>query len=169
MKDNNVHSAWIGLGSNLGDRKKNLERARLFMDGLSVDMPLVSGVYASEPWGFSSSHQFYNQCLVMETMLSPDALLQSLKEIEKGMGRAAHSSEGYADRVIDLDILFIDDLVIEGAKLRIPHPGITERKFVLLPLMEITPEKVHPLYDRTVGELLQVCRDEGEVYRLPPD
>jgi len=168
MTANIVHTAWIGLGSNLGDRKDNLERARRSLEKSGNLIKATSSVYRSPPWGFESSNHFFNQCIVIETRLMPAKLLALLKQTEKVYGRDLDGN-GYTDRVIDLDILFIDDLIISEDQLEVPHPRIAQRLFVLKPLHEISPAKMHPVLKRTVSELLATCSDRSNVERLPAE
>lgn len=154
MEENFVHSAWIGLGTNLGDRREQLATARQHISDRGGVIRAVSGIYASAPWGYESRNMFYNQCLVLETNLSAEAMLRMLQEIESEMGRV-QSTGGYADRIIDLDLLFFDNLVLHTDELVLPHPKIQERMFVLRPLAEIAPEKIHPVLGLTVSELIE--------------
>ena len=167
MKELLVHQAWISLGSNLGDRAVQLGRARSYMASSCGTILCVSGIYESGAWGFDSTHMFYNQCLQMETTLSPSLLLRQLLEIEEKMGRQRKGTE-YSDRPIDLDILFYDDLIIQTDDLQVPHPRMAGRKFVLQPLHEIAPDKRDPVTGLTVGELLAKCEDPSEVEKIMP-
>ena len=167
MKNSLVHHTWIGLGSNLGDRVKQLSRARAHMAAACGNIECISGIYESIAWGFESKHMFYNQCLKMETGLSPEPLLQELLKIEEAMGRRRNDAE-YSDRPIDLDILFYDDLIIQTDDLQVPHPRMAGRKFVLQPLHEIAPDKRDPVTGLTVGELLAKCEDPSEVEKIMP-
>lgn len=167
MKNSLVHQAWISLGSNLGDRAVQLDRARSHMATSCGTILCASGIYESSAWGFDSENMFYNQCLQVETTLSPALLLRQLLEIEEKMGRQRKGSE-YTDRTVDLDILFYDDLIIHTEALQVPHPRMADRKFVLQPLYEIAPEKKDPLTGLTVGELLEKCEDPSEVEKILP-
>lgn len=147
-----MSTVYIGIGSNLGDREGNCLRAvkLLSEDGLIVRKQ--SSLYETEPWGLKDQPGFINMAIEAETGLEPLKLLELLKNIEKQMGR--NESVRWGPRVIDLDILFYNDLVIDTPEFRIPHPLMHERDFVLRPLAEIAPEKEHPVLKKTVRELL---------------
>jgi len=133
------HQVYLGLGSNLGDCRKNLERA-IRMIGDKVGRVLrQSSFIETEPWGFESEHKFMNAVILCETMKTPREVLLLTQQIERDMGRKKKSvSGGYADRPIDIDILLYDDLTIDEPDLRIPHPLMHERDFVMIPLNEIS-------------------------------
>jgi 2-amino-4-hydroxy-6-hydroxymethyldihydropteridine diphosphokinase len=153
---------YIALGSNLGDRAANLAKAR---EMLTDDIQVLkrSSIYQTAPWGYSEQDDFYNQVLECETSLRPLILLNRLKKIEKKMGRKETFRNG--PRVIDLDILFYDDLILKTRRLVIPHPGLHERTFVLVPMAEINPGFVHPELGKTIVELLAKV-DQAGVVRL---
>ena len=153
---------YIALGSNLGDRAANLAKAR---EMLADDIQVLkrSSIYRTAPWGYSEQDDFYNQVLEAETDLSPMRLLGRLKRIEKRMGRKKTFRNG--PRVIDLDILFYDDLVLDTRRLVIPHPRLHERAFVLVPMAEINPGFIHPVLGKTIFELLSKV-DQAGVVRL---
>ena len=133
------HQVYLGLGSNLGDCRKNLERA-IRMIGDKVGRVLrQSSFIETEPWGFESKHKFMNAVILCETMKTPREVLLLTQQIERDMGRKKKSvSGGYADRPIDIDILLYDDLTIDEPDLKIPHPLMHERDFVMIPLNEIS-------------------------------
>lgn len=142
----------IGIGSNLGDRRSNCLEAirRLEENGISVTKR--SSLHETEPWGVRDQPKFINMVVEAETALEPEELLAALKRIEQDMGRLPSSRWG--PRVMDLDILFYDDLIINDADLKIPHELLHERSFVLGPLSEIAPEKIHPVLRKKIKDLL---------------
>lgn len=157
---------YIGIGSNLSDRHQNLLRA-LELLSEKVTLGKVSSIYETEPVGYDKQPLFLNLVCKVETELSPQLLLKQLKEIERGMGRKA--SFRNAPRVIDLDILFYDHIVMERNELTIPHPGLTERQFVLVPLEEIAPGLVHPVKKKTVKQLRSELSNKSSVIKYDRD
>ena len=126
------------MGSNLGNCKKNLERAIRLIDERVGQVTRQSSFIETEPWGFESEHKFMNAVVLCETMKTPREVLLLTQQIERDMGRRKKSvSGGYADRPIDIDILLYDDLTIDEPDLKIPHPLMQERDFVMIPLQEI--------------------------------
>jgi len=160
MEDFPLHIVYLALGTNLGNRAANLKAAR---DALSPQMSIKakSHVYETPPWGYADQPAFLNQVLKVETYLEPEALLKHLKRLEVALGRVQSFQNG--PRLIDFDILFYDDLVIDTPELVIPHPRLHERNFVLVPLNEIAPELVHPEFMKTVRELLSNVDQSGIV------
>ena len=134
----NRHIVYIGLGSNLGDGPKNLDKAVALLQKEAGDVLYTSAYIESEPWGFESEHRFTNAVTVISTTLEPLPLLDLTQQIERRMGRTRkrRRGEGYSDRVIDLDLLIYDDLQLETERLVLPHPHIADRDFVRLPLEE---------------------------------
>jgi 2-amino-4-hydroxy-6-hydroxymethyldihydropteridine diphosphokinase len=144
------HTVYIALGTNLGDRLKILQAAIAHFPPRVL--PLASSpVYQTAPWGFSDQPDYLNQVIKAETNLDPLDLLRYLKELEIQLGRTP--TFRYGPRIIDMDILFYDDLVLETPELVIPHPRMPERDFVLIPLLDLDPDLVHPGLGRTVSEL----------------
>jgi len=142
---------YIGIGSNLGKREENCERAIRFLINNGITIIKKSSLINTEPWGFEDQPAFVNMAVSAETDLTPDKLLTLIKEIEVNMGRTA--TVRWGPRIIDLDILFYDDLVSASPDLSIPHPQIEERDFVLKPLEEIAPDLVHPVLKKSMKEL----------------
>lgn len=154
------HSVFLGIGSNLSDRKGNLQKA---IAGLQRNLQVkqISKIYETQPWGFTDQPAFLNQALSAETEFEPFELLTEIKAIEKEVGRTP--TFRYGPRVIDIDILFYDDLILNEEALTIPHPMLAERAFVLVPLDEIAPQFIHPLLQQTIHELVQKVDQNGIV------
>lgn len=146
--------AYLGLGTNLGDRKANLERAVQMIRERIGDIVALSSFVCTEPWGFESENKFLNAVVRVSTEMSPRAILAAAKEIEKEMGRTQKSVGGiYHDRIIDIDILLYGNLVLQSEDLVIPHPLMTSRDFVMIPMAEIAPGLIHPVLGKTMLEL----------------
>ena len=155
-------SIYLGLGTNLGDRERNLQDA---IEHLKKEMKVtcVSSPYDTEPVGHTDQPRFLNAVVEVETDLDPEALLRLVKNIEDDMGRAANFR--YGPRLIDLDILLYDDMVMDTPSLTIPHPRYAQRAFVLAPLAEIAAEVVCPVRRRSVAELLVELEDTSGVVK----
>ena len=133
--------AYLGLGTNLGDRRDNLLRAVEHINEQAGHVLACSSFIETEPWGFSSDNAFLNAVIEIDTSLTPHNLLHATQEIERAMGRTHKSLDGmYTDRIIDIDILLYEDLTISDTELTIPHPLIWQRSFVYGPLLEIAPQ-----------------------------
>lgn len=146
---------YFSLGTNLGDKEQNLRLAVQNIEERIGKVISLSAFYATAPWGFTSENTFLNAALCVETQLSPLEILKITQEIEREMGRTHKSINGaYSDRVIDIDLLLYDDLVLDTPELKLPHPLMQERDFVMRPLAEIAPEVVHPVFKKTIRELL---------------
>lgn len=152
------HTVYIALGTNLGDRKTNLRAA---IEAMPPDVKVVekSHIYETPPWGYEDQPAFLNMVVKAETSLEPESLLKYLKQIEAELGR--EKSVRWGPRLIDLDILFYDDLVIESPPLVIPHPRLHERAFVLVPLADIAPDLVHLVFHRKIGDLMAEIDTQG--------
>jgi 2-amino-4-hydroxy-6-hydroxymethyldihydropteridine diphosphokinase len=145
--------AYLGLGTNIGNKRRNLITAAAMLAERAGDVLTLSRFYESEPWGFKSENLFLNAALKLRTELAPLELLSVSKQIEKEMGRTEKTCGEYHDRIIDIDILLYDSLIMKDAGLLIPHPLMTERKFVMEPLAEIAPAFIHPVLKLTMAEL----------------
>lgn len=152
------------MGTNLDDRLKNLDQAQAFILERIGGLHLESSVYRTAPWGNTKQEDFLNKIIVVQTFLKPHKLMEALLEIEREMGRIR--SEKWAPRLIDLDILYYNDYVLHEIGLTIPHPYIQERRFTLVPLVEIMPLFVHPGLHQTNAELLAQTGDFSEVFLL---
>lgn len=148
-------TAYLSLGSNLGDRLRLIQEAVAALTVEAGSVTALSSLYETEPWGFSSPHRFLNVALALETSLSPETLLAVTQRIERDLGRTHKSVDGrYADRTIDIDLLFVGDAVLDTPALTLPHPRLHLRRFVLEPLCEIAPALLHPLLQKSVSQLL---------------
>jgi 2-amino-4-hydroxy-6-hydroxymethyldihydropteridine diphosphokinase len=149
---------YLSLGSNLGNRKQHLDDAVKLISSRLAAPEMLSMVYESEPWGYSSKHRFCNCCLSLHTTIDPLHLLNLLLGIENELGRERAGS-GYSDRVIDIDILLYDDLQLDLPGLKLPHPSMADRRFVLLPLTEIASDLIHPVSGLSISKMLENCSD----------
>jgi len=160
-----MNKVYLNTGSNDGDRLSNLYRAKEFIEHRIGNLISISHIYETEPWGYASIKSFYNQCLYLESTLEPENILMGIIGIEREMGRI-RSGESYTDRIIDIDILFYNNLIINTKELTIPHPRLHERRFVLVPLAEIAEDFIHPVFEKSIIRLLQECEDSHSVNLL---
>ena len=145
---------YLGLGTNLGKKERNLSDAIGMLSSQVGRVVSQSVFYKSKPWGFESDNEFLNAVVLVETGLLPFDLLATTQQVERELGRTAKSVNGYSDRIIDIDILLYDDMVLDEPTLKIPHPLILERDFVLVPLVEIAPDLVNPLTGIKYSEII---------------
>ena len=147
--------AYLALGTNIGNKRRNMITAAALLAERVGDVLALSGFYETEPWGFQSENTFLNAALQLETSLSPLGLLEATQQIEVEMGRTQKSNGTYHDRIIDIDILLYDDLILQTPELTLPHPLMQDRRFVMEPLLEIAPNMVHPVFKKTVVSLMR--------------
>ena len=154
-----MSKVYLSIGSNKGNRSVLINKA---IDEIEKKIGKIisrSSMYQSKSWGFDSN-DFYNLSLLIDTDIEPKSLLINLKKIEKSMGREDIDGS-YSDRFIDIDILFYDNIIIDSEDLKIPHPKIEIRKFVLVPMLEIADDYVHPILNKTIRQLYNECDDQG--------
>ena len=146
---------YLNIGSNMGDRRDNLYRAVVAL-AAGTSGCAISHIVESEPWGYDSDNRFMNLGLKLSSNIDPYDMLERIHDIERRLGSASHrDDEGrYIDRLVDIDIMAIDDMVIDSPTLQVPHPHLPERDFFLRPMMELAPEWCHPLTGLTAGEML---------------
>ena len=153
------------LGTNLGDRFKNLETAKRLITVQAGNVEQRSSIYKTAPWGQADQPEFYNQVIKISTIHEPEQLLSRLLDVEKQIGRTRH--EKWGSRIIDIDILFFDQVIVKADGLTIPHPAIQARKFTLVPMAEIAADYVHPVLKKDIRTLLEECHDTLAVELIP--
>ncbi|NBA77835.1 2-amino-4-hydroxy-6-hydroxymethyldihydropteridine diphosphokinase [Emticicia sp. ODNR4P] len=155
-----LQTLFLSLGSNLGNREENLNQAiQLIRQNISTNLS-ISNIYETEPWGNLNQAGFLNLILKIEnSSFVPHEILEKIQKIENELGRVR--VEKWGERCIDIDIIYYDDLIIDDARLVIPHPFVQERKFVLVPLADVAPDWVHPILQKTTLQMLQDCPDSG--------
>ena len=160
---------FLGIGSNLGNREHNLEQAVARIVEYIGPVLKSSSIYITEPWGFQAEEEFLNIVVKVGTKLTPSGILGRILMIESLLGRVRDKKQ-YASRLIDIDILLYEDIIVDEESLKIPHPLLHMRKFVLVPLCEIEPEMIHPVLKKSLAELLEICEDQSEVKKhIPPN
>lgn len=147
----------LSLGSNVGDRSQHLAEARGKLIEQGIEILKDSTIYETEPYGIVDQEKFLNQVLLVHVNVKPDELLKTCLKIEQEMGRVRAEKNG--PRVIDIDVLFYKDLVLEKEGLLLPHKGIAQRRFVLVPLAEVAGHQKHPIFSKTIQQLLDECPD----------
>jgi 2-amino-4-hydroxy-6-hydroxymethyldihydropteridine diphosphokinase len=153
-----MKQVYLGLGTNLGNREENLKQAIEKIREFIGPVVRISSVYETEPWGFISENKFLNMVAETETDLKPSGLLGRLLMIESMLGRLREGKE-YKSRTIDIDILLFGMRVTNNEDLKIPHPRMHERRFILVPLCEIAPDLIHPVLNKDIKTLLKECKD----------
>ncbi len=163
MKDGK-HVAYLLTGSNMQNPEVQLKNAIKFIKERIGNITEKSSVYVTAAWGFTNQPDFLNQVLKVETFLEPEECMQTILDIEVQMGRVRTTPN--APRTIDIDILFYDDLILDKPRLTLPHPSISQRKFVLIPMKELEPEFIHPVLNKDISELLALCADTLNVSKM---
>jgi 2-amino-4-hydroxy-6-hydroxymethyldihydropteridine diphosphokinase len=158
-----THTAYLSLGSNLGDRAANIERALALLATSGVRMIRRSSLYKTEPVEFTAQGWFLNLAVEVETGLMPRQLLHAIRNVEQEMGRRRIVRAG--PRILDIDILLYGTSIVRTAELEIPHPRMAERLFVLIPMAELAPNLRHPVLKLTMVELLASTKDRSQVFR----
>lgn len=156
-----TNGIYLLLGSNLGDKKVNLDRAQELINDQVGNIIGASATYETAAWGKTDQPSFYNRVIEISSGLSPINMLRAINLIEHDMGRIR--IEKWRERTIDIDILYYESKVLDTPNLKIPHPGIAYRRFTLVPLVELAPDLVHPILNKTNDELLDDCKDMLEV------
>ncbi len=150
-----LNTIYLSLGSNVGDKFLNLKNAIEELQSIGK-IWAISPIFETQPWGFSSDNTFYNAAIELHTYFSPNELLSAIENIEKKLGRTRKTHNRlYSDRIIDIDILFYNNIVFNSEELTIPHPLLQERDFVLYPLRCIAPNLLHPILNETIEMLLK--------------
>ncbi len=158
------HKTHLLLGGNLGDRHANLEAARRLISHHIGTLVKTSSLYETQPWGKPDQPDFLNQALEVATDLKPEEVLTAIFKIEKELGR--QREDKWSARIIDIDILFYDAKVLNTKDLTLPHPHLHERNFALVPMLEIAPNKQHPIFKKTIEELYESSTDDLDVLLL---
>ena len=154
-----MEQVYLCLGGNVGDTRHYLKRAIELINSRIGAVVLESGTYRSEPWGLDCAQWFLNQVIMVETALEPGSVLKHCLQIEAELGRT-RSGNGYEPRTIDIDIIFFGKQVIDTTDLKVPHPLMHQRNFVLRPLCDIAPNFVHPVIGSTIQQLTELCGDK---------
>ena len=162
-----MKKVFLGIGTNLGERERNLEETVAKIKESIGPVLNMSSVYETEPWGFESENQFLNMVVEVETKLTPSGVLGAILMIEAFLGRIRGGKQ-YSSRVIDIDILLYEDSVVDEVSLKIPHPLMVERRFVMVPMCEIAPDLEHPVLKKSIASLLESCEDKSKIGKYKP-
>lgn len=160
-----VRTTFFSIGSNVGNRIEHLQKAVDELEAHVGHIVRLSSVYRSGSWGYTGS-EYLNMCLEVSTALSPELVLEKILQIEKSLGRNRNDGENYQDRILDIDLLLFEDEIIFYDDLKVPHPRMLDRNFVLIPLNEIAPEFIHPIQKKSIRSCLKACSDTGMVDKI---
>lgn len=159
-----MSKVYFSIGSNKGNRSQLINEAIDKIDISVGRVELKSSIYETQSWGFKSNN-FYNVCLLIESSLSVESIFNKILKIEKDMGRLK-SGNKYSDRCIDIDILFVEDIIVNNKNLIIPHPRLHLRKFVLTPMLDIAPDLIHPILNKSIKQLELECDDNDQPKKI---
>ncbi len=160
-----VRTTFFSIGSNVGNRLDHLQKAVDAMSEHIGHVVRLSSVYRSSSWGYQGG-EYLNMCAELSTSLSPELVLEKILQIENSLGRSRKEIDSYEDRILDIDLLLFEDEIIFYNDLKVPHPRMLDRKFVLLPLSEIAPDVIHPIAKKSIQSCLENCPDEGVVEKI---
>ena len=163
-----MHIVYLHTGSNVGNRQQQLEEAVKKIEIAVGKIVTVSSIYETSAWGNTDQADFLNQAVAVQTTLSPQQVLEQVLAIEHQMGRVRHADQRWQPRAIDIDILLFGELMVIEKNLTIPHPELHKRNFVLVPLMEIAPELLHPVFQKAIEDIYFDCEDECDVLIYEP-
>ena len=163
-----MYKVFLGIGGNIGNKQLNFIKVAHLIKTRLGEIIKASSIYETPPWGFISEDHFWNQVLITETEMQPETILKEIHEIETEFGRKRTIGK-YTSRKMDIDILYFDDIYLETENLIIPHPKLQNRRFVLVPLVEIAPDFKHPLFRLTNLQLLENCKDESVIIKINPE
>lgn len=163
-----MYKVFLGIGGNIGNKHLNFIKVARLIEAQLGKIVKASSIYETPPWGFVSEDHFWNQVFLIETKLEPERLLEEINDLETEFGRK-RSTGKYTSREMDIDILYFENMYLESEDLVIPHPRIQNRKFVLVPLVEIAPDFKHPLFRLTNLQLLENCKDESVIIKIHPE
>jgi 2-amino-4-hydroxy-6-hydroxymethyldihydropteridine diphosphokinase len=160
-----MNKTYLSLGTNRGNRSANLDRAVTLLSEWVGNIVSLSSLYETPPWRMVDKTDFFNRVLLLETALTATQLIDTVILVESMMGRV-RTSKKYEPRIIDIDILFFNEEIINTEELTVPHPLMAERKFVLEPMMEIAPKFIHPVFKKNMVQLLNECEDKSAIKKL---
>lgn len=159
-----TNKAYLLIGGNIGDREANLQQARAGLERTCGRLTAQSALYQTAAWGLHNQAPFLNQAVALETALTADELLRRILAVEASLGRKRDVK--YGPRTVDIDVIFFGDAVVKTEGLTVPHPHLQARRFVLVPLQEIAPDLLHPVFKQTVTQLLDACPDNLAVQKF---
>lgn len=158
-------TVYLLLGGNIGNTRKYFSEAKEMIQKKAGDITKESSLYESEPWGFTHDQNFLNSVLEVSVNMEPIELLDIIQSIERELGRVRKKSQ-YSERTIDIDILFYDSIMFDTERLTIPHKMLHKRRFTMMPLNEIIPDYIHPVFNKSIRELTDICEDESLVKQV---